>query len=116
MRKAIQGILVFLLIFLSAQFIAHGQGIRFNNTYDYESGSEMAWNALELGDQGYLLLGGGWVNKFNDWTGVIIMRIDTSGDIMWQKAIGKIGYAYYSGLGGSLIKTVDGNFVLRGFV
>lgn len=106
-----------LIVFISTVcfcYLASAQTVYFNNTYDFYSQFEVAWNVVVL-DTGYLVVGG--VGDSITGEGRVgILFIDTLGNEVWKKSYGQSGRYYYPGLDGSLTKTKDGGYALGGSV
>lgn len=107
-------IFIILLYSLICNYIC-SQQIYFNNRYDYKQGLEGALSVLEI-DSGYIIAGGGYAAGIGSFFGIVIMQLDFNGDTVFKKFYGQPGYTYYSGVGGSLVKTTDGGYALGGSV
>ena len=82
--------------------------ITWQKTYGGESYDE-AWSIQQTSDGGYIVVGytmsfGG---GFSDYW---IVRLDSNGDIVWQKTYGGIGVQFIH----SIIQTTDGGFIMAG--
>jgi hypothetical protein len=73
-----------------------------NRSYDFGS-SQMAWTIKQTSDSGFIMVGEG--------LGVIAVRIDATGNLLWCKTYGQVNYG---GFGKSVVQTPDGGFLIGG--
>jgi hypothetical protein len=103
----------------------------FNNVDNHGSpnGYEHALAGIQTSDGGYIVVGN-WSNTppspfpVEDSAGVLLLKLDSSGQIEWQKTYNGGIYCYFNGynqtcviitaLGYSVHQTVDGGYVLAG--
>ena len=109
-------ILICIISFVLVFNFTYAQTIYFNKTLDFQNGFERGWTVIELEDTGYIVAAAGWVLKFNGWSGITLMKVDTSGNLTWQKAYGQTGYAYYPGLAGGFTQTINGAYAVGGSI
>ena len=100
---------ILLLLLLASKFGAFAQPYYFNRTYDITE-FNLATSVLPI-DSGYLILGQ-IVTTIN--REFLLVRIDMNGDTIWTKSYGEPPNIYFTGLGKSLIKTVDSGYAFAG--
>ena len=84
----------------------------FNERYDTHASWDAAGNVIEV-DNGYYVVGFSYDSLW--WyQNVLVMFIDTVGNVIWKKEYGEPYYLYYNGARGSFVPTTDGGFVLFG--
>ncbi|OFX27463.1 MAG: hypothetical protein A2033_18245 [Bacteroidetes bacterium GWA2_31_9] len=83
-----------------------GQTIKFNKTYS--DTLPVARNIFEISD-GYYLLGGSGYQTY-----ILISKIDTLGNEIWQKKIKNSSSYLYHGVENSLKRTLDNKYILGG--
>ena len=109
MKKAIKILFIGILV----SFEVNAQTY-INRLYDYDgtnSFSNHATTAIEL-PNGDFLVGG---NKFLPSFGALhFIRINTNGDTVLTKSYPKLNCGYYTAIGNSLIKCLDGNYAQAG--
>ncbi len=92
--------------------LLNGQGIYFNNIYDFNGASETSWGVVPI-DSGYVIYGAGWDTP--DSFPIAAQIIDLNGNLIKQETY--FSYPseyYYPGWQSALIKTSDGGFAAVG--
>ena len=105
---------IFLFLFFSTICENVNAQTYFNKLYDYDgtnSTSNHATASIELSNGDFLISG----NKFLPSFGALhFIRINTNGDTILTKSYPKLNCGYYTAIGNSLIKCLDGNYAQAG--
>lgn len=90
---------------LSSQFVVEWTKILGGTYYDE------AFSIIQTADSGYAIAGNSELSFSNAYSNVYVVRLDSSGTILWSKTIGGID----TDAGSSIIQTSDGGFAIAGY-
>ncbi len=80
----------------------------FNKTYDYNKQLEYSTSVLEITNEGYLFVARTW-DSFSGDGQILIVKVDTLGEILWQKPYERVGFQYDIA---NIIKISESNYIL----
>jgi len=93
----------------------NAQTTYFSKTYTVQGNYwESALSVIEVPGQGYIFIGHS--KALSGMRQILIYKTDLKGDSLWQKLYGDAWHVYYTGIGGSMIETNDGNYAFGGSV
>jgi len=111
--------IAFLVIFFSMLSSVSAQhAIRFNKIYNVIPGIACYAQRVSVYNDGYALYGE-TDDSTNSYTKISVTKIDTSGNIMWNKSYGKPGFGYFFGNlpgGGGGTKVPWGGYIEAGII
>ena len=103
-------VLIFFSFFFLMLFTTYSQSV-FEKAYDFGLELERAGAVLTERDA-FIIAGVSTSRIYQGFDAVKLIKIDSVGNIIWQKEAGKSGYEVDFGSSGSLRKTIDGGYIL----
>ncbi len=93
-------LIIFLFINIHAQTV-------FNRIYQPGNSADLSGNVVAL-DDGYMMCGVANLAAYDFYSGIRLVKTDFSGNEIWTKEYGKIGYGYDLANSGSFIRSING--------
>ncbi len=88
--------------------------VTINKVFDFNKAVEGGRSVLEV-DDGYILCGIGNYPEFDEWLGIVILKIDKQGNLVFANKHGKTGQVWNT-FGNSFLQMQGGNFFLAGTI
>lgn len=67
-------------------------------------------------DDGYLIIGTGYSDLFNDWRTLKIIKTDLQGNLLWKKQYGERSFSCFAGETGGAKQIDDNHYILPSFI